>query len=59
MLQAAATRVKDGGRIVQFSTGGTKMPLSAAGLYAAICFSLGERNRASAGDGESGFARSY
>jgi 3-oxoacyl-[acyl-carrier protein] reductase len=35
MLQAAATYVKDGGRIVQFSTGGTKMPLSAAGLYAA------------------------
>jgi 3-oxoacyl-[acyl-carrier protein] reductase len=35
MLQAAATRVKDGGRIVQFSTGGTKMPLPEAGLYAA------------------------
>ncbi|PSB48717.1 SDR family oxidoreductase [Chamaesiphon polymorphus] len=35
VLQAAATRVKDGGRIVQFSTGGTKMPLPAAGLYAA------------------------
>jgi 3-oxoacyl-[acyl-carrier protein] reductase len=35
MLQAAATRVKDGGRIVQFSTGGTKMPLPGAGLYAA------------------------
>jgi 3-oxoacyl-[acyl-carrier protein] reductase len=35
MLQAAATRVKDGGRIVQFSTGGTKMPLAEAGLYAA------------------------
>jgi 3-oxoacyl-[acyl-carrier protein] reductase len=35
MLQAAATRIKDGGRIVQFSTGGTKMPLPAAGLYAA------------------------
>jgi 3-oxoacyl-[acyl-carrier protein] reductase len=34
-LQAAATRVKDGGRIVQFSTGGTKMPLPGAGLYAA------------------------
>jgi 3-oxoacyl-[acyl-carrier protein] reductase len=32
MLQAAATRVKDGGRIVQFSTGGTKMPLPGAGL---------------------------
>jgi 3-oxoacyl-[acyl-carrier protein] reductase len=35
MLQTAATRVKDGGRIVQFSTGGTKMPLAEAGLYAA------------------------
>ncbi len=35
MLQAAANRVKDGGRIVQFSTGGTKMPLPGAGLYAA------------------------
>jgi 3-oxoacyl-[acyl-carrier protein] reductase len=35
MLQAAATSVKDGGRIVQFSTGGTKMPLLGAGLYAA------------------------
>jgi 3-oxoacyl-[acyl-carrier protein] reductase len=35
MLQAAATRVRDGGRIVQFSTGGTKMPLPGAGLYAA------------------------
>jgi 3-oxoacyl-[acyl-carrier protein] reductase len=35
MLQAAATRIKDGGRIVQFSTGGTKMPIPAAGLYAA------------------------
>jgi 3-oxoacyl-[acyl-carrier protein] reductase len=35
MLQAAATRIKDGGRIVQFSTGGTKMPLPGAGLYAA------------------------
>lgn len=35
VLQAAATRVKDGGRIVQFSTGMTKMPFPAAGLYAA------------------------
>jgi 3-oxoacyl-[acyl-carrier protein] reductase len=35
VLQAAATRVKDGGRIVQFSTGMTKMPFAAAGLYAA------------------------
>jgi 3-oxoacyl-[acyl-carrier protein] reductase len=35
MLQSAANRIKDGGRIVQFSTGGTKMPLPGAGLYAA------------------------
>jgi 3-oxoacyl-[acyl-carrier protein] reductase len=35
MLQAAAHRVKDGGRIVQFSTGGTKMPIPAGGIYAA------------------------
>jgi 3-oxoacyl-[acyl-carrier protein] reductase len=35
MLQAAATRIKDGGRIVQFSTGGTKMPIPASGIYAA------------------------
>jgi 3-oxoacyl-[acyl-carrier protein] reductase len=35
VLQAAATRIKDGGRIVQFSTGGTKMPIPAAGLYSA------------------------
>jgi 3-oxoacyl-[acyl-carrier protein] reductase len=35
MLQAAANRVKDGGRIVQFSTGGTKMPLAGSGIYAA------------------------
>jgi 3-oxoacyl-[acyl-carrier protein] reductase len=35
MLQAAATRVQDGGRIVQFSTGGTKMPIPAGGIYAA------------------------
>jgi 3-oxoacyl-[acyl-carrier protein] reductase len=35
VLQAAATSVKDGGRIVQFSTGGTKMPIPASGLYAA------------------------
>jgi 3-oxoacyl-[acyl-carrier protein] reductase len=35
MLQAAATRIKDGGRIVQFSTGGTKMPIPGAGLYGA------------------------
>ncbi len=35
VLQAAANRVRDGGRIVQFSTGGTKMPIPAAGIYAA------------------------
>jgi 3-oxoacyl-[acyl-carrier protein] reductase len=35
MLQAAANRVKDGGRIVQFSTGGTMMPILAGGIYAA------------------------
>ncbi len=35
MLQAAANRVKDGGRIVQFSTGGTKMPIPMSGIYAA------------------------
>jgi 3-oxoacyl-[acyl-carrier protein] reductase len=35
MLQAAANRVKDGGRIVQFSTGGTMMPIPAGGIYAA------------------------
>jgi 3-oxoacyl-[acyl-carrier protein] reductase len=35
MLQAAANRVKDGGRIVQFSTGATSMPIPTGGLYAA------------------------
>jgi 3-oxoacyl-[acyl-carrier protein] reductase len=35
VLQAAAERVKDGGRIVQFSTGGTMMPIPAGGIYAA------------------------
>lgn len=35
VLQQAARRVADGGRIIQFSTGGTKMPLPGAGLYAA------------------------
>ncbi|AFY91826.1 SDR family oxidoreductase [Chamaesiphon minutus] len=35
VLQAAAARVKDGGRIVQFSTGGTMMPIPAGGIYAA------------------------
>jgi 3-oxoacyl-[acyl-carrier protein] reductase len=35
MLQAAANRVKDGGRIVQFSTGATSMPIPTGGIYAA------------------------
>ncbi|NEQ46659.1 MAG: SDR family oxidoreductase [Leptolyngbya sp. SIOISBB] len=35
ILQEAAKRIKDGGRIVQFSTGGTMMPISAGGIYAA------------------------
>jgi len=35
VLQQAARKVRDGGRIVQFSTGGTKMPLAGGGLYAA------------------------
>jgi 3-oxoacyl-[acyl-carrier protein] reductase len=35
VLQASANRVKDGGRIVQFSTGGTMMPIPAGGIYAA------------------------
>ena len=35
MLQAAANHVKDGGRIVQFSTGATSMPIPTGGLYAA------------------------
>jgi 3-oxoacyl-[acyl-carrier protein] reductase len=35
VLQAAANRVKDGGRIVQFSTGGTMMSIPTGGIYAA------------------------
>jgi 3-oxoacyl-[acyl-carrier protein] reductase len=35
MLQAAANLVKDGGRIIQFSTGATSMPIPTGGLYAA------------------------
>ncbi len=35
MLQAAANRIADGGRIVQFSTGGTMMPIPGGGIYAA------------------------
>jgi 3-oxoacyl-[acyl-carrier protein] reductase len=35
VLQAAANRVKDGGRILQFSTGATMMPIPTGGLYAA------------------------
>jgi 3-oxoacyl-[acyl-carrier protein] reductase len=34
VLQEAAKRVKDSGRIVQFSTGGTMMPIPAGGIYA-------------------------
>jgi 3-oxoacyl-[acyl-carrier protein] reductase len=35
VLREAARRVQDGGRIIQFSTGGTKMPMAGGGLYAA------------------------
>jgi len=35
VLREAARRVQDGGRIIQFSTGGTKMAMAGAGLYAA------------------------
>ena len=35
VLQETAKRIKDGGRIVQFSTGGTMMPVPAGGIYAA------------------------
>ena len=35
VLREAARRVGDGGRIIQFSTGGTKMAMAGAGLYAA------------------------
>ena len=35
VLQEAAKRVKDSGRIVQFSTGGTMMAVPAGGIYAA------------------------
>jgi 3-oxoacyl-[acyl-carrier protein] reductase len=35
VLRDAARRVGDGGRIIQFSTGGTKMAMAGAGLYAA------------------------
>lgn len=34
VLQEAARRVVDGGRIIQFSTGGTKMPVHGGGVYA-------------------------
>jgi 3-oxoacyl-[acyl-carrier protein] reductase len=33
VLSGAARRVRDGGRIVQISTGGTTMPIAAGGLY--------------------------
>lgn len=35
VLQQAAKRIADGGRIIQFSTGATKMAMPGAGLYAA------------------------
>jgi 3-oxoacyl-[acyl-carrier protein] reductase len=35
VLQESAKRVKDGGRIVQFSTGSTMMPAPTRGIYAA------------------------
>ena len=35
VLREAANRIADGGRIVQFSTGGTKMTMPGTGLYAA------------------------
>lgn len=35
VLREAARRVADGGRVVHFSTGGTKMTMPATGLYAA------------------------
>ncbi len=35
VLREAARRVADNGRIIQFSTGGTKMTMAGAGLYAA------------------------
>lgn len=35
VLQQSAKRVVDGGRIIQFSTGATKMQMPGAGLYAA------------------------
>jgi 3-oxoacyl-[acyl-carrier protein] reductase len=35
VLQEAAKRIQNGGRIVQFSTGGTMMPIPAGGIYAA------------------------
>ncbi|WP_026100933.1 SDR family oxidoreductase [Synechococcus sp. PCC 7336] len=35
VLQEAAQHIKDGGRIVQFSTGGTMMPVPTGGIYAA------------------------
>lgn len=35
VLQAAANQTADKGRIIQFSTGGTKMPVPGGGVYAA------------------------
>ena len=33
-LKEAAKRVRDGGRVIQFSTGGTRMPVAGGGVYA-------------------------
>lgn len=35
VLREAARTIHDGGRIIHFSTGGTKMPMPAGGMYAA------------------------
>jgi 3-oxoacyl-[acyl-carrier protein] reductase len=35
VLREASRRVRDGGRIIHFSTGGTKMPIATGGTYAA------------------------
>lgn len=35
VLHQAANRISDGGRVIQFSTGGTKMSMAGTGLYSA------------------------
>lgn len=42
VLQESAKRIKEGGRIVQFSTGGTKMSTPTSGIYA-VSKAAGER----------------